>query len=118
MTRKMPLAERIAKLRDVLEREEARYAKESAATFQAYAWVLQDVLPELSPHMTRNDVVELLGSISIQIESQKQRIDYSLDEPDATEVYERAVMTQYKRLFYQIENLLKGLPRDKEYGDR
>lgn len=121
MAKKMPLAERIEKLKDVLRRELARYESNKpyySSVNLGYVEAMGNVLPDLKPDMKRNDIVELLRRLSITIEEQGKFCDYTIEEPDDIERQNRAEHMMYKRMFYQIDNLLKDLPKDKEFGDR
>lgn len=118
MSKKMPLAERIEKLTDALRRERELHAGSTLPAEQGYWNALTDVIAELRHDMTRNEVQALLRTLSEDIELAGMDCHYDIDAPSDFERKNRAYHMQLKRLFYQIDNLLKDLPKDKEFGDR
>jgi predicted aconitase len=110
---KMKLSERIEKLRESLKREQARFETMDSAVFRTYGEVILTVLPSLTPDMSKQQIADLLGRIEIERVAEEESCDYSIEKPDEAETIRRATVTQYKRVYGQIDNLLRDLPRDK-----
>lgn len=117
---KMKLSERIEKLRTTLERERDRYEAGSSVTdstlsetFKGYVYALEDVIAELVSDLSKAGVKRLLEAIQQEIESQNERVNLDDESPSMVERYERGILTQYKRLYAQVDNLLRDLPKDK-----